>query len=136
MTRKSYQNLSLGEKKSESESDTISHGMASSVFTEDDEDDGSVGGGVWVESSLSGRKPREEKPKPRFFTAYDPKGTAHFRSTSPKPTPSGSDLQRRAENSGLIRKKNTKFAKVPVGLINRHCSLICCPTKVIAGSSL
>ncbi|OXV11050.1 hypothetical protein Egran_01189 [Elaphomyces granulatus] len=118
MTRKSHRNLSLGEKNSES--DTIAHGALPSVsaFREDDEDNASIGGGVWVESGLSGRQPREEKAKPRFFTAYDPKGTAHFRSTSPKPTPGGSDLQRRAAE--IDRKKNTKFAKVPGARFEKH----------------
>lgn len=109
---------------------------------EDDDDLSSVGGGVWVESDSGNDENSTSKGKGRMFTGYDSRGVGYSRlggsqSGNADPfyasSPSGSGGATAAElpnmTTGMTlpppplpKKKDSKFAKVPVSLTRRPIS--------------
>jgi hypothetical protein len=112
--------------------DTISQGTSPSVSapTADDDDDCSIGGGVWVEPGHEDLKHQGRKTKHRAFTAFDPQGVAHRRVSteleSPKPihsawesrgiSPASVEAHRDFGRQHMAdnRKRDNKWGKVPV----------------------
>lgn len=104
--------------------------VATTVY---DDDDGSVGGGVWVEPDREGDKADSNKERGHTFTAFDPQGIGHKRVSSQseaaksvhsgwaswglKPPAVGRDRHDKPSNQPPVRKRNPGFAKVPVSII-------------------
>lgn len=95
---------------------------------EEDDDDYSIGGGVWVEPECPQGNP-PTKSKEREYIGYDQHGMPHFLSTSaatPKSVHSGwaswgietssaqANTLRAGKPSPSVQKKTSNFAKIPV----------------------
>jgi hypothetical protein len=124
------QNLSLDE--SSTQFDITSNGTASSTstLTEDDDEDCSIGGGVWVEPGREDVKHQADKTKHRIFTAFDPQGVGHRQIStelgSPESihsgweawgiAPASMETRRNILRTGTAQnpRRNNKWEKIPV----------------------
>ncbi|KAE8145445.1 Stc1 domain-containing protein [Aspergillus avenaceus] len=120
-------------------SETYPYAMSTCGGSDEDSDDGSIGGGVWIESERDQEGPTDKK-KGREYTGYDQHGNPH-RLVSSRPASGGSvhtgwaswgvsPISQATGNTGIAprgqaygtpgsgrastQRKSSKFAKVPV----------------------